>query len=674
MTDTDATQGGTRRPKVVAVIMTYNCASMLPKAYAKLPKDLVDHVIVTDDGSKDNIEEEAAKLGLELTRHTPNRGYGGNLKVGIAHALAAGADYIVEVHGDGQFDPKALRDAMPFIQADYDFIIGSRFIHPKQALELGMPLIRFVANRGLSFFDKLVLRLPFTEYHTGFRIYGRKFLERVPLHKNSNDYLFSFQIIAQAAYLNVRAAEVAVEADYRGDHTSHSIKGAAIYAFQTFFVLADYLLAKWGMRYTAQFPARQAVQARAEVITECQGCGQPKLKKMFDLGDVPSVNTYLTKEEMQKERPYLLDVHWCTNCTLVQLGTIVPPAELFQHYQHLSSASQSNIRHLEELATTLKARIGITDKTKVLDIGSNDGMLLSKFRDVTTNVLGVDPAENLVPYAKEKGVEQIAAFFSVKTAQEVVASHGRYDVMMALNVVAHTPNVRDLLRGVSIVLADKGTFVMEAVHVFATILKGEFDTVYHEHVYCFSLTALVPLFAQAGLTIVDVEEIETQGGSLRVYSRHSSENPVISENVAKVLQREEQEGVHDDQTYLKVGERVEAFKKDLKQKLQDLKAKHGRIVGLGAPARGVVILNACKIGPELIERIVDDTPLKQGRLTPGVHIPVISWKDLAADPSTAYLILSWNYEKEILAKLGQCVKEAEVLVPFPTMRVVPLHS
>ncbi|TSC80410.1 MAG: C-methyltransferase [Candidatus Peregrinibacteria bacterium Gr01-1014_25] len=670
MNNPTQTPQGPRRPKVVAVIMTYNCARLLRKAYEQLPMDCIDEVIVTDDGSRDNIEQEAANLGLTLKRHTPNRGYGGNLKAGLTHALERGADYIVEIHGDGQFHPSALRHAMPFIREGREFIIGSRFIHPRRALELKMPLIRFLANRGLSFIDRIVLGLPFTEFHTGFRIYSREFLNAVPWRDNSNDYLFSFQIIAQAAYARARVAEVPVEADYRGDHTSHSIKGASIYAFQTFRVLADYILARLGISFTPVFPARDRMAARA--VTECQGCGNRSLKAMFDLGVVPSVNTYFTKEELHREYPYLLDVHWCTHCTLVQLGTIVPPGELFSHYQHLSSASQSNIRHLEELAATLKQKLSIGASTRVMDVGSNDGTLLSKFLDRTPHVLGVDPAENLVTYAKERGVEQIAAFLNPETAKTIVASHGRRDLIMALNVVAHTPDVRNLLRAVNTVLAEKGTFVMEAVHVFATILKGEFDTVYHEHVYCFSLTALVPLLAQAGLTVVDVEEIPTQGGSLRVYARHTSEQPGIADVVHRLLEREEKEGVRDPETYARVGRQVEAFKRDFRQSLQVLRAKHGRIVALGAPARGVVIMNACGISTDIVDAVVDDTPLKQGRLMPGVHIPVISWKELAANPASGYVLLSWNYEEEMLSKLRGCVREADVVIPFPTLRTVRL--
>ncbi len=243
------TQFSTRKPKIIGVILAYNVARMLPRAIERIPKGLLDDVIVMDDGSKDGTYEVAKKLGLKVFRHVPNRGYGGNLKAGMKKALEMGADYIVEIHGDGaQFNPISITYALPFMEeGKAQLILGSRFAVPGKALENGMPLIRFVANRFLSFFDKIILGLQLTEFHTGFRIYGRKLLEKVPYDANTNDYLFSFQIIAQAAYYKIQVREVPVEADYKAEHTSHSIKGASWYAIRTFGVLTQFILAKIGL-------------------------------------------------------------------------------------------------------------------------------------------------------------------------------------------------------------------------------------------------------------------------------------------------------------------------------------------------------------------------------------------------------------------------------------------
>lgn len=246
---------GQKKPKIIGVILAYNVARMLPRALERIPKGLLDDIIVMDDGSKDGTYEVAKKLGLKAFRHVPNRGYGGNLKAGMEKAVQMGADYIVEIHGDGaQFNPISINYAMPFMkEGKAQLILGSRFAVPGKALENGMPLIRFVANRFLSFFDKLILQLPLTEFHTGFRIYGRKLLERVPYKANQNDYLFSFQIIAQAAYYKIHVQEVPVEADYKAEHTSHSIKGASWYAIRSFVVLGQFVLARTGIAYNKVF-------------------------------------------------------------------------------------------------------------------------------------------------------------------------------------------------------------------------------------------------------------------------------------------------------------------------------------------------------------------------------------------------------------------------------------
>jgi glycosyltransferase involved in cell wall biosynthesis len=246
----------TDRPRIGAVILTYNCAPLLARAYERIPKDLVDDVIVMDDGSKDDAAGAAEKLGLPFFRNASNLGYGGNLKAGFSRILERGAEYVVEVHGDGQFDAGALRLALPFVRSGADLILGSRFVEPWRALKNGMSLARFLANRGLSLLDRLVLRLPLTEFHTGFRVYSRRFLETTPWQTLSDDYLFSFQIIAQAAYEGAKTAEVPVDADYLSDHTSVSLSRSVVYAFGTMGVLGRFLAARLGLRHDAVFPRR----------------------------------------------------------------------------------------------------------------------------------------------------------------------------------------------------------------------------------------------------------------------------------------------------------------------------------------------------------------------------------------------------------------------------------
>ena len=244
-----------RKERIVAIILAYNCEKMLPRALSRIPRELVDDILVIDDNSKDATVRKAQELGLNVFTHHPNLGYGGNLKSGLDIAFAQGADYVVEIHGDGaQFNPISIKYALPLMAEGYDLILGSRFIYPRKALKNGMPLIRFIANIFLSFFDRLVLGLPLTEFHTGFRIYSKNLYDRVPRTHTSNDYLYSFQIIAQSAYYRMKVGEVEVEADYINEHTSHGLRGATIYALHTFVILFSFLLARMNIKFSKLFP------------------------------------------------------------------------------------------------------------------------------------------------------------------------------------------------------------------------------------------------------------------------------------------------------------------------------------------------------------------------------------------------------------------------------------
>jgi glycosyltransferase involved in cell wall biosynthesis len=252
----DSTVPITATPKVVAMILAYNVAGLLERAFARIPRDLVQDIFVMDDGSTDGTSEVARRLGLPVFRNPRNLGYGGNVRAGLHRAVTEfGADYVVEIHGDGaQFNPKAIADALPLMKSGVPFIMGSRFVEAGGARKNGMPWLRLLANRGLSLIARAVLKLPLTEYHSGFRVYSRAFIETLPLGENSSGHLFSFQILAQAAYFSLEVAEVPVEADYLSEHTSISLPEATLYALQSQICLSRYLLAKSGLYYSAVFP------------------------------------------------------------------------------------------------------------------------------------------------------------------------------------------------------------------------------------------------------------------------------------------------------------------------------------------------------------------------------------------------------------------------------------
>jgi glycosyltransferase involved in cell wall biosynthesis len=234
--------------KAIGIIMTYNCAHLLKGAYEKIPKDVFDALIVVDDGSKDNIEEVAKKLNLPFFPHE-HGGYGVNLRYGLKKAIEMGGEYMVEIHGDGQFKPEASREAIEKMKSDdLDFLIGSRFTNLKQPLKDGMPWPRYYANIGLSFIEKSVLRIPWTEFHPGFRAYSGRFIRKVDLSLGADDYLYSFQIIAFAAYVKAKCGEIPIRVSYRGEHTSVNYRKAAINSFQEMWVLCQYIFAKLGFK------------------------------------------------------------------------------------------------------------------------------------------------------------------------------------------------------------------------------------------------------------------------------------------------------------------------------------------------------------------------------------------------------------------------------------------
>ncbi len=403
---------------------------------------------------------------------------------------------------------------------------------------------------------------------------------------------------------------------------------------------------------------------------KCKACGSPDIRTFLDLGPVPPVNAFLKADQAASEKAYRLEMVLCDGCFLAQLRDVVDPDELFRNYLHISSASAANIRHLEEVAALVKSRFKVGESTRILEIGSNDGTLLAMFRDRTGRLLGVDPAENLVEISRLSGVETIPDFLYERTARRIRDERGEYDIILALNIVPHTPDVVELLRGVRHVMAPTGTFIMEGVYVLETITRGEFDTIYHEHVYCFSLHSLISTFARAGLAVVDAEKIPTQGGSLRVYAQKTDYGPEISPRVALMLREEKEKGLIDTRAFANVGGKVLSFRRELLEKIDGLREKHGKLVGLGAPARGVVIMNYCGIGADRLKYIVDDTSLKQGRLSPGTHVQVEPWDKLKTDPAAAFLLLSWNYEKDMLEKLRRFVPKASVIVPFPDLKVI----
>jgi 2-polyprenyl-3-methyl-5-hydroxy-6-metoxy-1,4-benzoquinol methylase len=390
----------------------------------------------------------------------------------------------------------------------------------------------------------------------------------------------------------------------------------------------------------------------------CLLCKNKELKEIFSLGQMPLANSFLKKELINKEIKVPLSMVLCPNCSLVQLGTIPSPDSLFKNYKYLSSASKEFVYHLSKIPNLFKTG-------KVLDIGSNDGTLLKMFLNKGFKVTGVDPALNLANFNNEINV--VPDFFNYQIAKEIFKKNEKYDVITALNVIAHSACFVDMLKGIKYLLKDDGIAMFEFAYIFDTLLKGYFDTVYHEHVFSFSLTAFNEALKSVGLIGFDVEKINVQGGSLRVFAK--KEKAKITKNYNSLLNYEYRKNINNVETYNFIPKNINNIKKELLKVIKLLSKKHGKIIGLGAPARGMTIINSCNISNKYIKYIIDDTPLKKDHFTPGMHIPIVGWDQLNNDSSDVFLLLSWNYKKEILNKLKQKVKNGKLIIPMPNVKV-----
>lgn len=394
---------------------------------------------------------------------------------------------------------------------------------------------------------------------------------------------------------------------------------------------------------------------------------------ILDLGMMPAPNKFLESEkDFQAEELFPLRFCRCEGCGLALIDEIVPPEKLFGTYHYLTSASVPLVIHFRKLAAESKKRFGLNKKTRVLDIGANDGTLLLEFAALGAETLGIDPAKNVVLIAKMKGIIVLPEFFSESLAQTLRRKHTAFDIITATNVFAHTHDIHDFVSGVKQLLSPEGIFIIEFAHLLEMFDKKFFDVIYHEHLSFFALEPLVKFFADHGLKIFDVKKVLTQGGSLRVYVSHAnSKRHEVLPAVAKVIRQEHRAGLHTPEAFEKFAQHVQKYRASLRTLLQKLKRQKKTIVGVGAPAKGVILLNYCRIDNQLVDYLVDSTPLKQHRFMPGVHIPVYPEEKLAEERVDYFLLLAHNFRDSLLQKLSPYLEQgAKVIVPFPKIEIL----
>lgn len=421
----------------------------------------------------------------------------------------------------------------------------------------------------------------------------------------------------------------------------------------------------------------ETVQTKSDQSSACRSCGAGALTTILSLGRTPLANALLTSEQLKgQEETYPLDLVFCKHCSLVQITETVPPEKLFGEYFYLSSFSDTMLRHASELAGRLINARGLNATSLVMEVASNDGYLLQYYKQAGVPVLGIEPAANIARIAREeRGVETICDFFGADLARGLAADGRRADVIHANNVLAHVADLNGVVEGFALTLKDSGVAVIEAPYVKEMIAHCEFDTIYHEHLCYFSLTALDHLFRRHGLLITEVERLPIHGGTLRIYaSKMSIEGEragVVSDAVRDLLREESEWGVDGEESYLGFGARVEGLRRELLALLRELKAKGKRIAVYGASAKGSTLLNYFGIGRETLDFVVDRSTVKQGYYTPGTHLRISPPERLLEEMPDYVLLLTWNFADEILDQQAEYrLRGGRFIIPIPEVRVV----
>jgi 2-polyprenyl-3-methyl-5-hydroxy-6-metoxy-1,4-benzoquinol methylase len=405
----------------------------------------------------------------------------------------------------------------------------------------------------------------------------------------------------------------------------------------------------------------------------CMCCSTPLKHTFVDLGMSPLCESYLKAEQLNQMEPfYPLHVYVCEKCFLVQLEEFVSPEHIFTEYAYFSSFADSWIEHMRRYADAITDRLGLSKKSFVVEVASNDGYLLQHFVKKGIPVLGIEPAANVAKVAVEKGVPTLVKFFGEQTARELAKEGKLADLICGANVLAQVPNPNDFVRGLKTLLKPQGVVTIEFPHLMKLMAENQFDTIYHEHFTYLSFLTAETLFAAQGLTLFDVEELPTHGGSLRIYARHTEDtSKPMTERAQALRKREVDAGLLKLETYAGFSEQVKETKRKLLDFLIEAKRAGKKVVGYGAPGKGNTLLNYCGIRTDFIDFTVDRSPYKQGKYLPGTHIPILAPQKLREAKPDYVLILPWNFKDEIVQQLSDIRSwGGKFVVPIPAARVL----
>ena len=415
-------------------------------------------------------------------------------------------------------------------------------------------------------------------------------------------------------------------------------------------------------------------QCTNPTMPTCRFCGTHLKQNVVDLGMSPLANSYLRADQLHRMEPfYPLRVYVCSECLLVQAEDFQSPESIFGDYAYFASYSDTWLQHAKTYAAMAIDRFALSSTSRVVELASNDGYLLQYFVERGVPVLGIEPAANVAEHALTKSIPTLVKFFGTATASELVSQGIQADLLVGNNVLAHVPKLNDFVEGMKIVLKPLGAITMEFPHLMRLVQDNQFDTIYHEHFSYLSLLAVENIFAAHGLTLFDVEELSTHGGSLRIYACHVGDaSKPISQRVHELRASEQEIGLSTLAYYQCFAERVKVTKYQLLDFLIRVKRDGKTIVGYGAPAKGNTLLNYCGIRSEFLDYTVDRSPHKQEHFLPGTHIPIYHPDKIKETKPDYLLILPWNLKNEVMAQM-EFIRSwgGQFVVPIPEVQVLP---
>ena len=404
----------------------------------------------------------------------------------------------------------------------------------------------------------------------------------------------------------------------------------------------------------------------------CRLCGSTDLSMVLSLAPTPPANAFLAKSDLLKQEPFFpLDIFFCDKCFHVQLLDIVDPEVLFRHYVYVSGTSPTFVEHFRKYSEFVCGEFGLNSSGFVFELGSNDGTLLRFFKDKGMAVLGVDPAISIAEKATEQGIPTLPIFLTKDEAEKIQKQYGAADLVLANNVFAHIDDLTGTAAAVTTLLKPDGVFVFEVSYLLDVMEKTLFDTIYHEHLDYHSVKPLEKFFSHLGMELFHVQRVDSHGGSLRGYVQRKGGKQKVRPSVQDFIAVEEKKGLYRAETFRKFADQINQLGASLNQRLRQLKGDGKKIIGFGAPAKATTLMHHFGIGPEFIDFIVDDSPLKQNLYTPGLHVPVLPFSAIEDFRPDYILVLAWNFAEPILKKLSNFRNNGgHVIVPLPELKEI----